>query len=770
MRKGGYAILLAALAMGPAAQAANEEFDSVIHAVNDANALGYAWLAKGVYQGGAGPTRVTIEVPSDMRSSLAFDMRRRTVRSAEWVFDKPILVTITSGGQCVRVSVKRLKYGPGGLPMPNSTDTTIVPGPGNTCNTSEAMLALDDVLAINEDPNELFKGALFTAAGSMKKCSTPACTASTAGGPIARVKFIGGVNNGAEVPAFSVGFREGSTLLFPGQSYVKLGPNSGAIFDGLDYDLRTSKGKGDLSRLSIPVEDGVIASGTTILRLTALSSLSAQAMKVSTEGASFKLENGSITGRLGEGTNVVLSSQQGRLSSLYLLGADVDLNGIHLSDDGSGPALRVRRGSFKTKLKSAELWFTSDASIRLDYTNLDFVIGCTPADPASCVGVEWSSKGVVVKGTISNFATNISGGQFPLSEAGMTEIKSGKINTGVLTLDSTDPVSPIVGPITDFAVSFEGQDLFLDGQTRIKAARVDLESRDLAFVKGEALPTGNLLLKGDITRFEASGLGTVTTIDGSLNMKVRRLAADSPEFHEGEITAKSRVRLEGTNYAEGTLEMRDLRYYKGYGEAKGKLTIDKAQYAFQTPGDSKSDSNTLARVKVNVRAADVTAELRNGVVLGPFEVESSHSEWKVDPIKDVPFALNVRIPKHELVYAPIELKATGSTLCAPKVNLAGQTKLVQGKVDIDANSAGGRVLVHSITSDGPVDADVDDRGCSEVAALICGLVGSVAGPIGTVALAMICNGKVEDAEAGFEENIRTLSTEEVKTFKYDYTW
>lgn len=759
----------ASLTLAVPAHASSDSFDSVLHAVSDVKAIGFAWLAKGKYRTANGSTKLTIEIPTDMRSSLSFDMRRRTIQSAEWAFDKPIILTVEAGGKCVRLSVKKLKYGLGGLPIPGQSDTTMTPGPGGSCNDSEAMLGLDDVFAVNEDSSTLFRGALFSSSATVKRCTTHDCSTLAAASPITRVKFVGGLNGNAEIPAFAVGFREGSTIVLPGQSFVKLGAQSGASFDRLDYDLRTQEGKADLSKLTIPVETGVIASGDTLLKLTSLSNLTAEAMSVSTTDTSFLLDKGSISGRLGEGTNIMFGAPQGKVSSVKFLGADTLLTGVTLARDATGISLKILRGNFNSKLQSADLWMTSNTNLRLGYTNLGFTIGCPSTESAGCVGASWSPGNILVRGKIDTFATNITGGQFPLSEAGMTEIKSGAINAGVLTVDSSDLVSPITGPISEFDVAFEGRDLFIDGQTKVRAARVELSSRDLTLVKGETLPSGTLDLKGDIDRFEAAGVGRVAAIDGTLKLRVSRKAGDEPRVVDGEIMAKTRVRLEGANYADGKLEMRDMRYYRGHGEAKAQLTIDKAQYVLRTPGETKRDDNAIARIEINVRPVDLTVSLRNPILFGPFEVEAFHSQWAIDPFSS-PFQLNIGIPSHELVYAPIKDKLAGSTLCAPKVNLAEQLRVVSGTIHVDASSTGGKVAVRDMSSDGPVDADVDDRGCSEVAALICGVVGSFGGPLGSAALAAICNGKVEEAEADMEQKIRTMSTDEVTKFRYDFGW
>jgi hypothetical protein len=120
------------------------------------------------------------------------------------------------------------------------------------------------------------------------------------------------------------------------------------------------------------------------------------------------------------------------------------------------------------------------------------------------------------------------------------------------------------------------------------------------------------------------------------------------------------------------------------------------------------------------------------------------------------------------VYAPIKEKLTDNTLCAPKVTLAGQRLTITGKVDLWGSSDGGRVRVYDAQPSGPVDASVDDRGCSEVGALICGAIGSIAGPIGTIGLAIICSAKIETEEAKLSNEIRDQSVEMVREFHYDY--
>jgi hypothetical protein len=708
---------------------------------------------------------MSLEVPADMRSDLAFSVLNRSIQSGTVSFQQPVFLTLRRGTVCVRVRIKQLHYRAAGIWDGALSDTTMsAPAGERGCADSEALAGLDDVFSLTPDMSQFLRGGFYTALAESRRCDNSACTSSSPGHPIRRAQFYSTAD-----PGFRATFQEGSTIVLPQQGFIRLAGGSSAAFNSLIYDFTDQTGSADLRGLNLGANDGVVAGGATLFKLSPGALVKIDQMQL-TQGpaARFDIRNGSITGRLGDGTTVSLGAVQGHPSSLLLINAEASLSGLNIVSQGNITTMSALRGQFQARVKQADLWLAPDSNLRLGYTNLNFFLGCPDGSPATCLPVEWGTSGAKVKGTIAEFATQITGGQFPFSNAGATRIGQGVIDSGTLSLDSTRPVSPVIGQINRLELKFSGEDIILDPQTRLGAALVTLTSSDLRLVSGEALPAGTLDVVGDVTKVTGGALGAVTTGDGKIKLKIARREGDEPEVRDGELTARTHVRLEGNNYADGTLEVRNLAYYRGHGSGRLKLTVDSGGYTVTTPADRRTESNDLAKVEVNVRPADIRVTLAQPFVVGPVDMNSTGSSWRIQPATGLPLTLALQIPAHELVYAPIKDRALGGTICAPKVNLAAQRLTISSKVDLWAASSGSRVSVHDANPSGPVDASVDDNGCSEVGALICGLVGTVAGPIGAAALAIICHARIEDKEAELSNTIRDKSVAMVQGFHYDY--
>ncbi len=756
---------LPALSISTPGFAADPYFDSVIASVSDASGQAYTWLRKGTYRAEKSGTRMLLEIPAEMRSDLAFEVLNRTIQSGKISFQQPVFLTLRRGSVCVRLKIKKLQYGAAGIWDGALSDTTMSPPAGEPgCNDSEALAGLDDVLALNADMSQFFRGGFYAALAETKRCTNAACTTTVAEHPIRRAQFFSTAQ-----PGFRATFQEGSTIVLPQQGFIRLASGSYAAFNSLTYDFTDQSGTADLRGLNLGANEGVIAGGTTLLKLAAGSQVKIDQMQVAQgKAARFEMKNGSVSGRLGEGTTIGFGSVQGKPSSVQLINADVSLAGLSISSHGSSTTLSAQRGQFQSRVKQADLWLAPDMNLRLGYTNLNFFLGCPEQGPAPCTPVEWGSTGAKVRGTIAEFATQITGGQFPFSNAGATRIGQGSIEAGTLTLDSTRSASPVTGQINKLDLKFSGEDIVLDPQTRIRAALVTLSSSDLKLVDGETLPAGTLDVAGEVTRIIGGALGGVATGDGKLKLRISRKNGDEPEVKDGELMARSHIRLEGNNYADGTIEVRNFNYYRGHGSARLKLTVDKASYTITTPNGRRTEDNSVAKVEVNVRPAQIPVSLAQAFVVGPLDINASGSTWRIQPATQVPLKLALDIPRHELVYAPIKEKALGSTLCAPKVHLAGQRMTITSKVDLWASSGGSRVRVYDPAASGPVDASVDDNGCSEVGALICGLIGSVGGPMGAIALGIICHAKIEEKEGELSNSLRDKSIELVEQFHFDY--
>lgn len=765
---------IACIALSAPAQAATDPYlDSVLGAVDGANAQAYLWLAKGRYTASEAGTDLVLEVPSDMRSTAKFEVIKRTVRSASWSFPKPVLVTIRRAGYCVRLEVRRFDYENGGVLKADGSDTTMKPLPGpapQSCNDSEAMLNADDVLSLDLDPANLLRGHILGSMAMMKACANAACTSTTNDAPITRARFFGDGPQG-DLSPFAVSFREGATVILPEKGYLKLGPGGKAQFDALDYNVKLGSGVADLGQFVVTAEDGVINSGTTILKLAASTSLKIEDLAVNRDTAgTFTISKGSVTGELGKGSNIVLASQQMRNSNLSLLGAKVSLLGLEYRSVVGKTVMSFLRGSFDAQLQSADLWLTDATNIRLGYTNLNFVLGCADATSPTCKPAEWSGDKIVVKGQISAFATQITGGQFPISNAGSTRIEGGSIEADAMQLDSTQAISPVTGLVKVLQITFAGDDLLLDKATKIRAAKLDLRSDNLTFKPGQALPVGTLRIDGSVSRVEGGALGVVGVTDAKAMLVIERLDNDEPSVTDGELHADMKMHLDGGAYAKGRLDLTTLKYYRGHGSAKLKMAVNDAAYVWTTPAYHKSEGNSAFEADINVRPVDVNLSLRNPFMVGPVDMYADHGQWKIDPSRNLALDIRVGIPAAELVYAPIKDKLIHSTLCAPKVNLDGQASRIEAKVDLFASSQGGKISVHDAAIDQGVLAHADDRGCSEVAALICGVGGSIGGPLGSAVLAYLCRQKVDEAAEELGGKIRDQSIEEVKRFHYDFVY
>lgn len=753
------------------AHARSEYLDTVLAAIENSNAQAHLYFDKGTYRAIRGDVQMTLEVPANQRALMKFAIVRRNLQRGTLSFQSPVFLTVRKDGSCVRLEIRRIDY-ENGLPA-STSQWTMRPisgvAPALSCNDSEGLINLDSVVGANTDPAAFFKGAVFNSSSAIRKCTTSACTQTTTGQPISRATFFSDGDQQNTLAAFAVSFADGSVIALPERGYLKLAGGSGAQFDALDYYLPRDEGDALLSKFRVTVQDGAITSGSTVLWLAPSTQVALEQIQMKRQGNQFSIARGSVLGELGRGSTVVLSTNQARSSLINVMGARVQLAGLtYLSADGRNE-LAFARGNFDAQLQSADLWMNELTNIRLGYTNLNLILGCAdPALPPNCPGARWTNDAVEVRGLIQAFATQIDGGQFPISNVGSTRIARGRIEADALQLDSTNRVSPITGLIKTVELAFEGDDLLLDRSTRVTAARVDLKSTNLTFTPRESLPIGIISLEGSVTRATAEGIGRVDLTDATAKLKIERRENDEPRISEGELSAKTKMRLEGGSYASGSIDLRDVRYHHGEGNGNLRLSVDEGRYTFTTPGGRKTEGGDLARVEINVKPIDIEVGLRSPFVLGPTRIEAAYSRWSIARVTNSPLRLYLKIPAGELVYAPV--RGPVGTICAPKVNLLGQRSSLNAQVDAFASNQGGGVKVHDAEVSEPVQADVDDRGCSEAAGLICGVIGSVAGPIGAAALAMICASRVEEGEAQLEEQIRTRSLELVEDFHYDFTF
>ncbi|MGM4917457.1 hypothetical protein [Tardiphaga sp. 813_E8_N1_3] len=753
------------------AWAKSDHIDSALSAIDSANGQARLDLSKGFYKATSGSSYVVIEVPADMGSVLKFDYRFRSLASASWEFDQTIFVSLYAGGKCVKIGVKKFVYSEGGF-ISGSSDQTIVPG--GDCRESEPLARINDFLRLAADPGDFFRGAAFVALSTMKKCTSSACTALVKGLPIRRATFFGSVSPGGQpLPALAATFKEGARLILPQNGMLVLAANSGAVFNDLVYDLEASTGSALLNKFSVNLSDGLISGGQTIFRIGPQSKFTAEEVKFEKNDVAVKISRGALSGELGEGTSILLSNDQAKTSTINVRYAKLTLAGLSYEGAPGQSSLSFQRGILSTQLENAEFWFSDRNSIRVGYTNINFVLGC-PENVAvdTCAPVNWSKAGLSVYGTINAFSTTLVGGQFNISNVGTIQLKGGQIAADTLAIDSKNKTSPITGKINKFEISLEGQDLHLDGSTIASLARADIKANDLLYKVGQSLPVGTVKISGMASRVEGGKIGKVRFDAGAkFDLQIDRRDNEEPEVIDGNIDGEAKVTMDGGNWLQASVHVERLRYFRGLGDAILKLTATAGQYVFSTPSDHQTADAVLLKSEIDVKSIKLAPTLSQPIVIGPTDVKASQGKWVIDPVVGVPFKFAVPIAQQEIVYAPIKDKVTHGTVCAPKVMLRDQSPEITGKIDVFASSAGGKIKIYDNKISAGIDVQADDRGCQGIADLVCFLVGTAfGGPIGGAALAVACDNNIEGAKAKLTDQVRDESIKKVAESKFEFNY
>lgn len=751
--------------------AKGDYIDSALSAIDSANGQARLDLSKGFYKASSGSSDIIFEVPSDMGSVLKFDYRFRSLSSGSWEFDQVVFVTLSIGGKCVKLSVKKFVYSEGGF-VSGSSDTTIVPsGP---CRENEPIARMNDFLRLSADPGDFFRGSAFIALANMKKCTNPTCTGLVKGLPIRRATFFGSSSpTGQPLAALAATLKEGSRIILPRNGMLVLAANSGAVFNDLIYDLDTSSGSALLNKFNVTLSDGLISGGQTVFRIGPQSKFTAEEVKFEKDDVSVRIKRGALSGELGVGTSILLTNDQAKTSTVNVRYAKASLAGMSYESSAGQSSLSFQRGIISTQIENAEFWFTDRNSIRLGYTNINFVLGCPETVVLdSCAPVNWSSAGLSVYGTINAFSTTLVGGQFNVSNVGTVQLKSGQIAADTLTIDSKNKTSPITGKVNKIEIALEGQDLQLDGSTIASLARADIKADDLVYKTGQSLPIGTVKLSGSVSRVEGGKIGKVRFDAGAkFDARIERREGEEPEIIDGNIDGEARAMMDGGNSLTALIHVERLRYFRGLGDAILKLTATAGQYVFSTPADHQTADATVLKSEIDIKSIRLAPTLIQPLVIGPTPVKASQGKWVIDPVIGIPFKLSVPIAEQEIVYAPIKDKVTHGTLCAPKVMLLNQAPDITGKIDVFASSAGGKIKIYNNQLSAGVAVKADDRGCQGIADLVCFLVGTAfGGPIGGAALAVLCDTNIDNAKAKLTDQVRDVSVQKVAESKFEFNY
>jgi hypothetical protein len=524
-----------------------------------------------------------------------------------------------------------------------------------------------------------------------------------------------------------------------------------------------------LNVVSLPLADGDLEAANTKLIIRKDSTFRAENFRISRSNAEVALTDGDLSGSLGDNTRIVLADDSQHASTLIFADSSVALHGVSYVSDANGPKLSILRGKIVPSLQSADLWISDSTRLMLRQTGFTMTLGCPDALPdTQCVPVSWSPGHVVVMGDISGLSASLTGGSFAISVAGAQHpatIASGDIQADTLHVDSTQAATPITGTINKFHIVLETQNLPLDASTNVGTTSLDLKSQDLQLKSGQTLPVGHLEAHGTVRSISGGLMGKIGLVaDGQADLWIERLDNDEPNLTDGDVKGAVKMGLEGTAHADGVIDIEKLHYYRGVGGAKLKLTLNSAAFRFDTP-EVRIDQGGLVSADGYVHSLPITFELREPLVAGPLDMTALHGSWSIQPLTNLPLKMDFQIPAQEFVYVAVH-PLVGT--CTVKVMANGQKTRLDAKLSAFASNTDAGVHLGNISVDDGLETHVDDN-CKAAADVLCGLAGgAVGGPFGAVALAVVCNRKLDDAERDVVNQIRDVSKQKVEEFRYDF--
>lgn len=762
------------------AACASSTYDSVANAVDTARAQAYVFLGKGRYETVANTSKVLWHVPSDMRATVRFFYGAGTLQSGLIDFGSTPTYAVLSApdGRCTRFEIKRVVIGPGGYIDPSSE---IIMKPDSSCTTKDSGFQTDieAFLSLNPSASEFFSGRPFSARRMCLK-GTPQCfggaTPPAKTGPVKRIRMFTTTDQDGNPTdeAFAIRLKPNQSIAFPDSNFITLDQNSGASVRFIDYDVASQEGKGEFTKVGFAVKKSVLTFGGTVLNLTAGSFISFDNFKIGVQAEKFEMSDGTISGAVGDNSQIRLASNTGIESSLFIQSADLQLNGVTIQYNGKTGRLSGTSGSFALVTRASRLAMSPNTLVLLQSANLRLNLACAAGASAGCLPFVWSSDGgVVVKGTIPAAAVHLEqGGYLALPGQNKLTIEGGEMLTDVLTVDSENKVTPIRGKMQNLKLRLAAQDWIFDSNTRLKAATFGLWTTSLEVLENDPFPVGAVNVDATVTEFTAKGLGNVRFASGSgkILAKVMREAGDDPKL-EGSVSGTVAATGGGPDAsARVTVAFNDIRYYRGYGSAKFDFSVDEATAVYRTPYEERDEGVPGGKFEIKAPSLPITMRLAAKFGFQNVDLKVDKGDWTMANVDNVPLAIDVSLPamtaaKAQHYFGNSTLGYT-STSCRPEVKAVGATYRISGTADLKFGEKQKQIVTRGFTIDRPLEADLDASDCKVVAFISCGVIGSMLSPTAGVVAALACGKKVDEAKQQFQETIRDKTYEFVQQLNF----
>ncbi|WP_322886518.1 hypothetical protein U8C31_18295 [Sinorhizobium medicae] len=748
--------------LSPVASKADALYDSLTQSIASTEAQAYIWLSQGQYVTENGRSRIIWKIPKDTRTTLRFRYSLGTIQDGLIDFGaQGTSFLIRSESLCSKITVRRIAVLPGGAIDESESDYTLAP-PSRECREPRSQLeqALEDIVSLQIDPAKTFSGRVFSGSDDLRICPNPECNGDFSkmkvGQPV--YKFTAFSTDGENAAnAFEVELQEGAALQLPNSAgFIKLASGSGVKISQATYDLRRKQGSGVMRNLSVNVDEGVLNFGSTILALASGSELTFDDLSIAQRDGVTTIDRGSLTGTLGGNSLMTVKSAAGQKSQISIAQASVTLTGLNMTFDKNLSVLTGRSGELKILANSADLYLSDELHLLMGSTNIGLIFQCEASDGPDCRPFSWSNDGSIVAiGHFLPMATTLNGGYIAFPEQNRLQIDRGDIQTSDLLLDSREDQTPITGSVTKLDLRFSAQDWKIDQNLRIGTGDVRLSSQDLSIQSGDSFPVGNIKLEGTISEINAGGIGRVpfATATTNITLEASRRLKDDLKINNGRVSGQLKFQGDLATAGEASFELRDLLYYRGVGSAKFDFHVDEARshYVVDRPVDAE-EGFPGGRTVLHVTRRDIPLTLKERFGFADADVKVNDGIWSITEQKGLPVSVDAVVSTGELVNIKVQLGGGDlagknyTTVCSPHVNVNRADYTIKGLADLTLSNSSRRFKVADVTLVPDFDADVDDRNCKEIAAGICGIIGTLltgGNLIAGAAAGIACGNEVE---------------------------
>ena len=281
-------------------------------------------------------------------------------------------------------------------------------------------------------------------------------------------------------------------------------------------------------------------------------------------------------------------------------------------------------------------------------------------------------------------------------------------------------------------------------------------------------------IAGGVTDVAATGFGPVTLASGSANISLSasRATNDQLKIDDGTLTGSLHLKGDPQTNATASLALKNILYYRGVGSAKLDFFIENASYHVPVvPGDS-AHGFMGGQTLIHFTPRDIQLNLNRHVGFSNADVRVDNGAWSI-PEQGFQIAIGAHVTTGEFADITVQLGNSTlgySTVCAPHVNINTSDYLFTANADLTLTSNQRRFIVDGVQITPAFDIDVDQRGCSQAAAGICGIIGTalIGGDIfAGAALGIACGNEVVKYSGIMNDQLHSTVSNSIKSLKLD---